>query len=62
MRVDKINMGRIAVQLLAQRLEFADSAAMTVMLQPELIERQSVRRCEQLRMKGSAKKKAEEGG
>jgi LacI family transcriptional regulator len=43
MRVDKVSMGRLAVQLLAQRAEFTDAACVTAILRPTLVERQSVR-------------------
>ena len=43
MRVDKISMGRMAVQLLANRVEFPGASCMTVVLQPRLVERESVR-------------------
>lgn len=42
MRVDKVGMGRIAVQLLGSRIEFPDSERVTSVLSPRLIERQSV--------------------
>jgi LacI family transcriptional regulator len=44
MQVDKAGLGRIAVQLLANRAEFPDAACVTAVLRPSLIERQSVRR------------------
>lgn len=44
MRVDKLAMGRIAVQLLLHRLEAPESAPVTAMLRPNLMERESVRR------------------
>jgi LacI family transcriptional regulator, galactose operon repressor len=43
MRVDKIGMGRLAVQLLANRAEFPNAACATVVLRPTLVERESVR-------------------
>src|SRR5262245_35380718 len=43
MRVDKVSMGRMAVQLLAQRVEFRDASYVTAVLRPTLVERQSVR-------------------
>ena len=43
MHVDKIAMGRLAVQLLTNRAEFLDSCCVTSMLRPTLVERQSVR-------------------
>lgn len=43
MRVDKVGMGRIAVQLLADRVEFPESETITTLLQPRLMERASVR-------------------
>jgi LacI family transcriptional regulator len=43
MQVDKVSMGRMAVQLLAQRVEFPDASCVTAVLRPTLVERQSVR-------------------
>lgn len=42
MQVDKLAMGRLAVQLLLNRLEAPESAAVTAVLRPTLVERQSV--------------------
>ena len=42
MRVDRVGMGRLAVQLLSYRVEFPDSARVTSVLDPRLIERKSV--------------------
>jgi len=42
MHVDKLGMGRMAVHLLANRLEFPDSEAVTSVFSPRLIERDSV--------------------
>ena len=42
MQVDKITMGRIAVQVLTNRVEFPEAARMTTVICPRLIERQSV--------------------
>ncbi|MGA7729825.1 MAG: LacI family DNA-binding transcriptional regulator [Chloroflexia bacterium] len=42
MRVDRVGMGRMAVQLLGYRVEFPDSERVTSVLSPRLIERQSV--------------------
>lgn len=42
MHVDKAGMGRLAVQLLADRVQFPDSEKITTLLQPRLIERGSV--------------------
>ena len=42
MQVDKVNMGRMAVQLLANRVEQPSAGGVTLMLRPTLIERQSV--------------------
>jgi LacI family transcriptional regulator len=42
--VDKASMGRLAVQLLADRAEFPAAACVTAVLRPTLVERQSVRR------------------
>jgi LacI family transcriptional regulator len=44
MHVDKAGMGRVAVQLLANRAEFPDAACVTAVLRASLLERQSVRR------------------
>ncbi len=44
MHVDKIGMGRIAVQLLMNRLEFPDSERVTLVIASRLIERGSVAR------------------
>jgi LacI family transcriptional regulator len=43
MQIDKVGMGRLAVQLLANRVEFPASGYATTVLRPKLIERQSVR-------------------
>jgi LacI family transcriptional regulator len=43
MRVDKVSMGRLAVQLLAHRVEFPAAGCVTTVLRPTLIQRQSVR-------------------
>ncbi len=40
MRVDKVGMGRMAVQLLINRLEFPDSSLVTTVLRPRLVERE----------------------
>jgi LacI family transcriptional regulator len=42
MHVDKVSMGRLAVQLLASRAEFPDASRVTAALRPTLVERQSV--------------------
>jgi LacI family transcriptional regulator len=42
MQVDKVTMGRLAVQLLATRIETPEAATITNMIRPRLIERQSV--------------------
>jgi LacI family transcriptional regulator len=42
MHVDKVGMGRLAVETLIHRLEFPDTAPITVTLRLKLIERQSV--------------------
>jgi LacI family transcriptional regulator len=42
MRVDKVGMGRIAVQLLVNRVEFPDTEPVTSVIHPRLIERESV--------------------
>jgi DNA-binding LacI/PurR family transcriptional regulator len=44
MKVDKVGMGRLAVQLIANRLEFPDSEHVLTVLKPRLIERYSVAR------------------
>lgn len=43
MHVDKVGMGRLAVQLLADRVQFPESEKITTLLQPRLIVRGSVR-------------------
>jgi LacI family transcriptional regulator len=43
MHVDKIEMGRLAVQLLANRIEYPESSPVKVIICPHLIERCSVR-------------------
>ncbi len=43
MHVDKVSMGRLAVQLLINRAEFPTASCVTSVLRPTLIERQSVR-------------------
>lgn len=42
MQVDKLTMGRIAVQLLVNRVEFPEAATVTTAIRPLLIKRQSV--------------------
>jgi LacI family transcriptional regulator len=42
MAVDKVTMGRLAVQTLAYRLAWPEAAKMLTVLRPELIERESV--------------------
>ena len=42
MHVDKAGLGRLAVQLLANRAEFPDAGCVTAVLRPTLVERQSV--------------------
>ncbi len=44
MHVDKVSMGRLAVQLLAHRAENPNANPVTTVLRPSLIERQSVRK------------------
>lgn len=46
MHVDKVGMGRMAVQLLANRLEHPESSPVTAVLRPHLVERDSVRAIE----------------
>lgn len=41
MRVDKVGMGRLAVQLIQNRLEFPDSERVVAVLKPRLVERDS---------------------
>jgi DNA-binding LacI/PurR family transcriptional regulator len=43
MHIDTVGMGRLAVQLLRNRVEFPAAGLVTTVLQPTLIERQSVR-------------------
>lgn len=43
MHVDKVSMGRLAVQLLTNRAEYPDTSCATATLRPTLIERESVR-------------------
>ncbi len=43
MHVNKISMGRMAIQLLANRVEFPSAGNVTAVLRPALVERQSVR-------------------
>jgi len=43
MAVDKVSMGRLAVQALAFRIAWPDAAPILTTLQPRLLERQSVR-------------------
>lgn len=43
MHVDKVGMGRLAVQLLANRIEHPESSPVRVTIRPRLIERYSVR-------------------
>jgi LacI family transcriptional regulator len=43
MHVDKIGMGRLAVQLLINRVEYPDASPVTAIIHPHLVERQSVR-------------------
>ena len=42
MQVDKVEMGRQAVQLLSHRAEFPEAACLTTLISPRLITRQSV--------------------
>jgi LacI family transcriptional regulator len=44
MHVDTVAMGRAAVHLLSLRLEYPDSARMTLTIHPELVERESVKK------------------
>jgi LacI family transcriptional regulator len=43
MHVDKVSMGRLAVQLMTNRAEFPITSCVTAVLRPTLIERESVR-------------------
>jgi LacI family transcriptional regulator len=43
MHVDKISMGRLAVQLLVNRVEYPESSPVTAVMHPHLVERRSVR-------------------
>jgi LacI family transcriptional regulator len=43
MHVDKISMGRLAVQLLSNRVEFPNATCVMTVLRPTLVERSSVR-------------------
>jgi LacI family transcriptional regulator len=43
MHVDKVGMGRLAVQLLVNRVEYPESSPLTAVIHPHLIERHSVR-------------------
>jgi LacI family transcriptional regulator len=43
MQVDKVSMGRLAVQLLANRVEYPASGHVSLVLGPRLVERRSVR-------------------
>jgi LacI family transcriptional regulator len=42
MHIDKVSMGRLAIQLLTNRAEFPAASCVTAVLRPTLIERQSV--------------------
>ncbi len=42
MQVDKLTMGRLVVQLLANRVEFLEAVTVTTVIRPRLIERQSI--------------------
>ncbi|HNP72680.1 MAG TPA: LacI family DNA-binding transcriptional regulator [Kouleothrix sp.] len=53
MQIDKISMGRMAVQLLTNRAEQPAAGGVTLMLRPTLIERQSVRALAALASAGS---------
>lgn len=43
MQIDKVSMGRLAVQSLANRVAFPASGCVTIVMRPKLLERQSVR-------------------
>ncbi len=43
MHVDKLGLGRLAVQILRSRVEFPEADTVRVVVQPRLVERQSVR-------------------
>lgn len=42
MHVDRVGMGRLAVQLLADRVQFPESEKITILLRPRLVERETV--------------------
>jgi DNA-binding LacI/PurR family transcriptional regulator len=42
MRVDKVAMGRLAVHLIRNRIEFPDSERVVTVVKPRLVERGSV--------------------
>ena len=48
MRVDQLRMGRMASQMLVECLEQPDSGRVVAYVQPELVERASVKRREKL--------------
>jgi LacI family transcriptional regulator len=43
MHIDKISMGRMAVQLLLNRVEHPEASPITMLIRPALVVRQSVR-------------------
>jgi DNA-binding LacI/PurR family transcriptional regulator len=47
MHVDKVGMGRIAVHLLVNRIEYPKSSPVTAAIRPHLVERSSVQTIEQ---------------
>ena len=53
MHVDTVAMGRAAVQLIMNRVEYPDAARMTLTVHPMLMERQSVTRAKQTRQSRS---------
>lgn len=44
MHVDKVGMGRLAVQLLVNRTQYPESSPVTAVIRPQLVERSSVQR------------------
>ena len=42
MHVDKVGMGKLAVQLLVNRVEYPESSPVTAVIRPHLVERSSV--------------------
>jgi LacI family transcriptional regulator len=59
MHVDKAGMGRMAVQLLVNRIEYPESSPVTAAVRPHLVERDSVRTLEVYENTPSLKEEAE---